>query len=308
MAEFQRGHFVRYRATTDIHLLERVMKTEEECEFDGMELRWDGDKHTLPAMKGAVRDGWLVPADDTESTYVPKPADIKVGPADAAGADRESRMRLETAVEDEQLVGSVASSRAKTEAAEKRPPKRAAGKRAPKAKRTAPADPPTKKKFRVEAHESQEAVPIAKLSNPAKQTPVIKDGAAAQREIRRLDNAQGHTPVKVERLAKARKQVRQKVASGDVEEAITGEELPDLLPEALSTEKPKPGVRSDKDFSWNIRRPWRTRLKEALVLAESNPGAFKQVLKVETVKMKHHIRTALAKKAKEKAKEEGGED
>lgn len=304
MVDYQRGHFVQYRATTDIHLLERVMKTDEECEFDGMELRWEGDKYTLPAMKGAVKDGWLVPADDTESTYVPKPADIKVGPADAAGADRDSRMRLETAIEDEQLVGSVEASRAKTEASQTKPAKRA-GQRAPKAKRKAPAEPKARKKFPVERHESQEAVPIAKLSNPARSSPVLKDPSAVQREINRLDNAQGNSPVKVERIAKARAEVRRKkVASGDVEEAITGDTLPDLLPEALSTEKPPPGVRSDKDFTWDIRRPWRSRLKDALLLAESNPGAFKQVLKVETVKMKHHIRTALAKKAKETSAEE----
>ena len=301
-SKYQRGEFVTYRATTDIHLLERIMHLDEECEFDGVELKWDGDSHTLPAMKGAVNDGWLVPAADTKAVYVPKPADIKVGPADAAGSDRKSRMRLDTAVEDEQLVNTVEASRGRTEASAKNP-EQASRRRKPQAKKAkaTPAELNTKKKkFSVEVHESQEAVSIATFKNSAVQNPVIKDGSAAKREINRLDNAMGNTPVQVEKIAAARqvrrKKKAQKIASGDVAEAITGNSLPDLLPEALATEKPPPGVRSDKDFSWDIRRPWRTRLKEALVLAETSPDDFRHVLAVETVKMKHHIRTGLRKK------------
>ncbi len=301
--KYQRGVFVKYRATTGIHLLERIMQMDEECEFDGMVLKWAGDDHTLPSMKGAVKDGWLVPADDVDAVYVPKSADIMVGPADRAGSKQKTRMPLES-IEDEQLVGTVEGSNVKTEAAEQKGlPRKAAG-RKPKAKRAAPTNLGGKKrkKFQVEVHESQDGVPIARLKNPAIQNPVIKDGSAAQREIRRLDNAQGNTPIQVEKIAAGRKERRQKkkkIASGDVEEAITGRELPELLPDAIATKKPPPGVRSDKDFMWDIRRPWKTRLKEALVLAETSPDDFRHLLALETTKMKHHIRTGLRKQKSE---------
>jgi hypothetical protein len=295
--EFKRGEYIQFRVTTDVHLLERVLRTDEVVEFDGVELIWAGEKHNLPSLKGAINsEGWLVPVEDTNSTYTPTPADIRVGPAENVGSDRKRRMRIETVVEEEQLVGTVAGTKAKREASDEHARERAEEKaqQHPAGERVAPEAPPTRKKFKVEAHESQDAVPIATLSSPAKQSLSLKDGGlAAEREIRRLTNVRGSDPVKVQKVAAARK----KIATGDVEEAKVGTELEELLPDASSSKKPKPKPtgRSKPDFAWDQTRQWKVRLKEALQLASTDPAKFRHVLSVETTKMKHHIRKGLTR-------------
>jgi hypothetical protein len=70
---------------------------------------------------------------------------------------------------------------------------------------------------------------VGKLKSSAK-SPPIEIGKDDRRVVQELDN-------------------NKRVATGDVQEAISGEELEDLLPEAASSKKPKAGVYKEKAYT-----------------------------------------------------------
>jgi len=301
VTEFKRGDFQSFRATADIRVgnpVDKTIKVDQTIEFDGSVVIYNGEEFSKPNLKGAVDKGWLVPIEDTESSYVPEPADIRVGPADNAGAKREKRMRIETAVEDEQFVGTVAEATAKRKEGQKvaqnrraarAQKRRKAASSKPRAKTQAPDPPSTRKKFPIELDAAdQDAVPVAKIVSEAVKRPRVDDPNKARREVQRLDSTKGHSPVETERIE----------TSGDVEEPITGDSVEDVLPEAISTGKPAPTVMAQdgSEIEWDMSRHWRSRLSDALRLAKEDRGAFNHVMAMETPKLKKHIRAAMAPK------------
>ncbi len=112
--------------------------------------------------------------------------------------------------------------------------------------------------------EGDDGQTVAKISTPARQRTKITDTSAAQSEINRLDN----TPPPMVK----------KIATGDVEEAIVGETLEDILPEAVSSSTPTPTSKTTKTtktasttkvvklsngIEWDMGRHWRTRGRDA---------------------------------------------
>jgi hypothetical protein len=78
----------------------------------------------------------------------------------------------------------------------------------------------------IPAHD--EGVIVGKVRIASKQHTVLSDSSSVNQEIRRLDNMTA-------------KVTRAPVATGDVQEARSGNELEDILPEARSTGRPAPG-------------------------------------------------------------------
>lgn len=85
----------------------------------------------------------------------------------------------------------------------------------------------------TKVEEGDDGVAVSKIRTKAKQAAKVTDAQAADRAIRDLDDK---PPPKAEAIA-----------TGDVQETIVGEDLEELLPEAASTKKPKPGTAGEGD-------------------------------------------------------------
>lgn len=108
-ADFVRGEFRLYRATATIHLgaIQKDVFEDDTFEYDGQTMKYGGETYSLPSLRGGVRAGWFVPAEDTDSYYTSKPAGVLVRPATSAGSKRGEAMVVETATEEEAVVGSL---------------------------------------------------------------------------------------------------------------------------------------------------------------------------------------------------------
>ena len=229
---FEKGSFQQFRVLTQVHLgrLERYLEKGDIVDFDGHTLKFEGADHSLPQLRGAIMAGWLVPADDTTTTYKAKSANIKIRPAKAANIEnRGKEMKVERAFDDNRIVGrAVATPVAET----------------------------------GDTVDSNEGKAVAKISTPTRHRTKITDSSAAQNAINKLDNS---APPSVK-----------KIATGDVEEALVGESLEDVLPEAAvpvagkkaSTKKTSSNKKSrvvtlENGIEWDMGRHWRTRGRDA---------------------------------------------
>ena len=92
-------------------------------------------------------------------------------------------------------------------------------------------------------------------------------------------------------------------ATGDVASAITGDDLEDMLADAISTGKPKPGVAlSSEEFTdgrvaWDKSLHWKARVKLAVEKYGKNKDALRQILEIEDEAVVKFIKAALAKAA-----------
>ena len=100
--EFKPGEFRKFRTTSNIHLGEISKDIPENTivEYDGQILKWAGQDFSLPSLRAGIKIGWLVPAEDNVTHYVPQPANVRVRPATSAGDDRGEPMQMERASED----------------------------------------------------------------------------------------------------------------------------------------------------------------------------------------------------------------
>ena len=105
--EFEQGTFQKFRMTSKLHLGSVQVDLPEGAVvlFDGQTLKWGEQSYNVPAVRGAVVAGWLVPIEDNVSRYIPKPAGVRVRPAtDVDGKERES-MVIETSSDEAEVVG-----------------------------------------------------------------------------------------------------------------------------------------------------------------------------------------------------------
>ena len=163
---FVKGEYQLFRVTTQVHLgrLERYLEKDDQIEFDGHILKFEGAEHSLPQLRGAVMAGWLVPASDTTTTYKAKSAGIKIRPAQAANIeDRGKAMPVERAFDDNRIVGRAVSSPASE----------------------------------TDANEGDDGTAVAKIATPARQRTKITDSSAAQSAINALDNSPPPTVKKI---------------------------------------------------------------------------------------------------------------
>jgi hypothetical protein len=132
--------------------------------FDGSVLRRGSQDHPFPALRGAIKVGWLVPDTDTKSVYAPKAADIQIGDAVSKGEKRDMRPSKVTVAVDEQNVGDLQQVRGPD----------------------APATHQAKNAGQTNQPAS-DGVVIAKLKTPAKSGPV-EIGTDDRRVVTELDN------------------------------------------------------------------------------------------------------------------------
>lgn len=88
---FRPGEFQRFKAKHKFHLgaLQRDLEQGEEIEFDGTNLRLDGSTHSMPKLRGVIKEGWLIPLGESVGDFVPKSSSISVRAADPLKAQAE---------------------------------------------------------------------------------------------------------------------------------------------------------------------------------------------------------------------------
>lgn len=202
---YAKGDYQTYRAVTKIHLgaISDNLFEGEEVLYDGHTLKRGGGEHPMHTLRSAIKVGWLVPVEDQTSVYIPQPAGVTVHRADGVS---DEEINLATVYETDVNVGTLD---------EVRP------------------DNAPKTHVAVRAGEQRSAddgVVVATFKTSAKQASV-EIGKDDRKVVSSLDNK---TTVEVEKVVR-------RVATGDVEEARTGEHLADLLPDAASAGTPISG-------------------------------------------------------------------
>jgi len=130
--------------------------------------------------------------------------------------------------------------------------------------------------------EAQEAVSVGTIKTQAKQKVNLADTQAVQQQLSRLEKPLPKADIK--KIAKP-------VATGDVQEAIVGEKLTELLPNAATPETP---LQESSDLDWDKKLHYTKRVKLAVELATTNPTKFAEVMAIETDSVKKRINDALA--------------
>jgi len=159
---------------------------------------------------------------------------------------------------------------------------------------------PVKKAAALAAMDEEDGFAPAEEAEPDWDNMTVKERAAARR-------------------AQADASVASVVATGDVEEAMAGDDLIDLLPDAVSTGTPDPGEAGEgddphltaeekasasnpaieairafvPDFDWDLSRPWKSRVSDAVKNHGDDPMWLKGILSVESDSVKKHIQAAL---------------
>lgn len=160
---------------------------------------------------------------------------------------------------------------------------------------------PRAKQARTQAADGdQGGVTVGRILSPTKRTFTATDANTSEASILR---AQEGTMLKVERVA-----TRTPVATGDVQEARGGDELTDLLPDAVTPPEvavatpvaapaEDPTLATIKllipDFEWNRDRPLKERVTDALSRFK-NAQYVKAILAVETEIARDEIKKGLA--------------
>ena len=196
--------------------------------FEGNTLtRENGEVLTVPqpdGIRGALKVGWIVPVESAETSFTPKAAGVEVRQALASGEKRE-RLGMMTVADEERNLGSISQVRP-----DGAPATHVAGKAGTLSETSDPA--PMKRK--VEVRNSDDGVVVGRMKLSASADPV-EIGKGDDKIRNQLDNG---SAVGVEKVARA---------TGDVQEARTGEILEDLLPDAASAGVPAPGLFKDED-------------------------------------------------------------
>ena len=283
--QYQKGTFHTYRAVAKVHLgsIQSNLLEGEEVDFDGFTMRRGGEEHALHALRGAIKVGWLVPQGAAATKYVPQPAGVVVHKADGVN---EGEIDIGFEVDrDDVRVGSLQ---------EVRPDNAPSTHKAANAGQKSDAPAP--------AGNDAEGRVVARFKTSAKQA-AVQIGKNDRQVVQSLDNK---SSVDVERVTVARA-----VATGDVQEAIGGESLEELLPEAASAGTPEPGVVQDGErveaapdlaliqqfipgFEWDLSVQWRRRVKIAVDKYGKIPAVMDYIKSVETDAVNREIEKQMA--------------
>jgi len=198
--------FSRYRVlqkTIHIGGVNESLTQNEVILFDGSTLKRESGaeiKLSSPeALSGAIKVGWIVPETSTETSFRPKPAGIQVRSAVSTGENREL-VDLTMAHDEERDIGNREEIRSGEKA------------------EAAPA-----------RENDSDGKVVGRIKTSAKSAP-IEVGKDDKRVVSQLDNK---SKVDVEKVGSKTE------FTGDVTEAIAGEDLTELLPEAAKSEPPK---------------------------------------------------------------------
>ena len=252
--QFEKGTFLQYRVvgSAGLHLgaHELTLPENAEVEYDGTTLKYGDDSYMVPAVRGAVNAGWLVPIADSISNYVPKPAGVRVKAAQSHGKERED-VEVGTATEEERVVGDIDAQQAKRLKA------------AAEAMTTKPIVPPatvTKAEASVaEAGDGEVVAEVAKEKTLADKYPTVEDegtegkvvGQATKEGAEAADApaSQEGTPVGI-KLPNPKQGPIDMSDMAQVNEAKAA-----LQGESEHLGKPAPPERVKKDTSEDIREP-----------------------------------------------------
>lgn len=207
---FVPGTFLSFRVVAKVHLgdLSKDVHEGEVVQFDGQTMILGGEKFGYSKLRAGINAGWLVPVEDRTSEYKPRPAEVKVRPAQDSKAS--SRAVFATVSSDEVQVGS-----ARKEARIEEPPghrsfrnmkvvQEDSGREIREARNVSELvtdasgnESPrlvSKVSARKETHVSSEetlnegAKSVGRVRIPAKQKAVVTDASKAAQEISALDN------------------------------------------------------------------------------------------------------------------------
>lgn len=264
--QFTKGDFQIFRVTTQVHIgrLERYLEKDDEVEFDGHTLKFEGSDHSIPQLRGAVLSGWLVPASDTTTVFKPKSSNITIRPAQAANIENRGKaMEVAQAQDDNVVVGRVYN------------------------------DDDTAETAGVVDADAGESV--AKISTPARQRTKITDSSAAQSAINKLDN-QPPPKAKATKIATGDVEV---ATAGETLEEILPEAATTSTPEATKkttkTANKTKIVVLDNGVEWDMGRHWRTRGRDAAKSYGSDELTLNLIKAVEVPSVVKMIDTRLDK-------------
>ena len=324
---------MKFRITSKLHLGAFQVDLPEGAivEFDGQTVKWGGTSYNAPAVRGAVTAGWLVPEADNVSRYIPKPAGVRVRPAQPGAGNTRDSMEVETTSDEEEVVGNykdMMDDRRETarQGAVSTPPVRVGssavtvsqpdpdpveieyGDEGDEVEATpvlaAPRPLPTGGMKVMKGDEDQGGIPVARFGTPAVQSLKLAEGAQASTQIsQEMAKLSGGRTAKVQKLAHGRPQTTQITegtpiddrpgnTTGDVTETRTGETLEDLLPDAASSGLP-PAAKPE--FDWDKSGHWRKRVEKALEYADK-PKILRQILAVETASVIGHLKSELTRR------------
>lgn len=303
--DYKQGEFKKFRSPTDISLGELNMTLTRGAivEFDGTTMKWGTQTYHYPKLALGIESGWVVPYEEPVegveaalADYRPKPAGVEVYAAQSTGDKRGPVLNVDTAVEDERVVGNVESNKERRKVASAAPrtgtPQPPAVNATPDMgyappavdatppmggamadvvdvtpspgaidapERTSAPIAPAKKKFQVVGAGDQESVTVGKVGSSAKTRTVLTDPTAAQREMAALEK---RGPVRTEKVASE--------VETDPEPVIEVE--PETVPEPI-----------EEDFVWVLEGiHWRTRVKIAIEKYGDKPELFKKIMAMET--------------------------
>ena len=297
--EYITGQYQTFRAITKIHLgaLESNLEENEVIQFDGSVMIRGNEQKTFPSLRAAIKVGWLVP-EGTVATYTPQPANVKVHSAKNMSGDQE-QIQMKTVIEEERGLGTLQEVRPEN---------------APQTHVAKNAG--TQHTAKVDTSDGEGRVVGRFKSSAISNT--VEIGKDDRRVVESLDNK---SKLEVEKIA---------TATGDVDTAIVGETLEDILPNAATTTTPESGVAGEgqgdqsqeraelvveetetplsstevanlkiemltslvPDFTWDLTAHWKTRVSKALTYKD-NPIVLNQILSFESETVVKHVNNKL---------------
>lgn len=288
----------RYKSKMKLHIGETgdVLTPGEIVDFDGgaVLIREGGKEVHLQypdAFQGAIRCGWLVPEAEEAGEYAPQPAGVEVRSATSTGENR-PKLNVVTVQDEERGLGHIGDVRAAANNGRGD---------VPEVHQASDAA-----KTRTEAKTGgDDGVVVGRFKSSAKAAPV-EIGKNDRQVKQSLDNK---SSIELEKVA---------VATGDVEEARSGETLEDLLPDAATSgtpaKQPEPADLMDalrqaladgtldpealaaltqkapveqepapatQKVDWDLSLHWKTREKKALDQYGDDAAALRHILAME---------------------------
>lgn len=333
MADFKTGHFESYRFTATIHLgaIQQDIPKDTVVEFDGSTMKWAGRDYAVPQLRAGINAGWLVEAADQVSTYKPRPAGVRVRPAQAAGENRGEEMHMEQASEEEEVVSTVAQSQERRDKINEKVltmnPRQATHNpvvtQQPKA---LPVDslPESTQTPVTSSEEIPTEIEYTKPSPPPTPTtePVAKEGR--QMKVLTSEDQEAETVGRIKTPAKQRTVIDdgskvarevsrldnslsrvERVASENSQSitepgphGTTGDVSEVRSGDELSELLPDAATPTSSPLVWDRKVHWKTRVQKAVAEYGDNPVAMRQILAQETPNVAKHMRSQLSRAGK----------
>lgn len=106
--QFERGKFISFRATNNIHLGKYLVdiRLNDQFAYDGQVVRHEGAEYEVPQLRGLLGT-WFVHSADKTTQYKSQPAGVQVRAATPEGESRGASFTMGTADEAEAVVGTM---------------------------------------------------------------------------------------------------------------------------------------------------------------------------------------------------------